>query len=84
MLMPQVARRLGWQPLPEARAAESRKLLEAPLALPPEAQRLWDDSPLRTAPLQVSVLEDEESARVLQVAPPGAEAPSERPLLFSA
>jgi len=84
VLLPQVARRLGWQPLPEAQAAEPRKLLEAPLALPPEAQRLWDDSPLQAAPLQVSPLEDAEPARVLQVAPPGAEAPWGRPLLFSA
>jgi hypothetical protein len=43
VLMPKVARRLGRQRLPEVQAAERRKLLEAPVALPPEVQRLWDD-----------------------------------------
>jgi hypothetical protein len=42
-LMPRGAPRLGWQPLPAAQAEEPRKLLGGPLALPPEAQRLWDD-----------------------------------------
>jgi len=43
VLMPQGARRLGRQPPPEGQAAEPRKLLEALLALPPEAQLSRDD-----------------------------------------